>query len=108
MKTATFPAVRVTPELREAAERVLRPDETLSRFVEDSLRSQIAHRVAEAEFIARGLKSAQDARRTGVYHSASSVLAELKDQLDAARSARGKPSAAKRAAATRRSRTARR
>ena len=103
MKTATFPAVRVTPELREAAEKVLRPDETLSRFVEDSLRSQIAHRVAEEEFIARGLKSAEEARRTGVYHSASSVLAEMKERLDAARSA-----SAKRSAPTRRARSTRR
>jgi hypothetical protein len=92
MKSATFPAVRVTPELREAAERVLRPDETLSRFVEESLRSQIAYRVAEEEFIARGLKAAEDARRTGTYHSAQSVLAEMKQRLESARAKRTKRS----------------
>jgi hypothetical protein len=86
MKTATFPPVRVTPELREAAERVLRPDETLSRFVEESLRSQIAYRVAEEDFIARGLKAAEEARQTGTYHSAESVLAEMKQRLESARS----------------------
>jgi hypothetical protein len=34
MKTATFPAVRVEPELREAAESVLSDGESLSAFVE--------------------------------------------------------------------------
>src|SRR3569832_1232221 len=85
MKSATFPAVRVTPELRKAAESVPRPDETLSRFVEESLRSQIAHRVAEEEFIARGLKAGEEARRTGVYYSIEDVAAEMKKRLDAAK-----------------------
>ena len=33
MKTATFPAVRVKPELRQAAEEILQEGETLSSFV---------------------------------------------------------------------------
>ena len=32
MKTATFPSLRVEPELREAAESVLEEGETLSGF----------------------------------------------------------------------------
>jgi len=37
MKTATLPALRVDPKLRDAAERALRPDETLSRLMETAL-----------------------------------------------------------------------
>lgn len=100
MKSATFPAVRVTPELREAAESVLRPDETLSRFVEESLRSQIAYRVAEEDFVARGLRAAEDARRTGVYYSIEDVAAEMKKRLEAAKRKRS-PSKRKSAGASR-------
>lgn len=44
MKTATIPALRVTPDLRQAAQSVLREGETLSGFVEESLRSQVERR----------------------------------------------------------------
>lgn len=91
MKSATFPPVRVTPELRKAAERVLRPDETLSKFVEESLRSQIAYRSAEDEFVARGLKAAEEARSTGVYYSIEAVAGEMKKRLEAARRKRAGP-----------------
>ncbi|WP_306427124.1 YlcI/YnfO family protein [Burkholderia sp. AU16741] len=37
MKTATFPSVRVEPELRDAAGNVLQERETLSSFVEQSI-----------------------------------------------------------------------
>jgi hypothetical protein len=87
MKSATFPAVRVTPKLRKAAEDVLRPDETLSAFVEESLRSQIAYRVTEEDFVARGLRAAEEARTTGIYHSAESVLAEMEQRLESAKAA---------------------
>jgi hypothetical protein len=41
MKTAAIPAVRVSPELREAAEAVLQSGETLSGFVEDAVRRNV-------------------------------------------------------------------
>jgi predicted transcriptional regulator len=77
MKTATMPALRVQPELRQAAEDILRPGETLSAFVEDSLRRNVAFRRTQQEFIARGLASREEARKSGVYFSADEVLAEL-------------------------------
>ncbi len=85
MKTATLPALRVNPALREAAERALRPDETLSSLMEASLKSFIAQREAEDDFIARGLRSGDEARRTGVYFSAENVMAELEQKLVKAR-----------------------
>jgi hypothetical protein len=41
MKSATFPSLRVGPALREAAEEVLLDGESLSSFVEESVRENI-------------------------------------------------------------------
>ena len=81
MKTATFPSLRVEPELREAAESVLQDGETLSGFIEASVRESIERRRVRAEFITRGLASRGDARRTGVYFAADKVHAELGQML---------------------------
>jgi len=77
MKTATIPSLRVDPELRHAAENVLQEGETLSSFVEQSLRLNIEHRRAQQAFIARGLASRDEAQRTGEYYPAEDVLREL-------------------------------
>lgn len=81
MKTATMPALRVQPELRQAAEDILRPGETLSAFVEDSLRRNVEFRKTQQEFIKRGLASRDSAKKSGVYFSSDEVLAELDDML---------------------------
>ncbi|WP_071767283.1 YlcI/YnfO family protein [Burkholderia ubonensis] len=86
MKSATFPSVRVEPELRDAAESVLREGETLSNFVEQSIRDGIERRRHQSEFIARGIASRDEARRTGDYVSASEVLEQLGRRLDTLRS----------------------
>ncbi len=81
MKSATIPSLRVAPELREAAESVLRDGETLSGFVEAALRAQIDQRRAQDEFVARGLASLANAEKTGRYVPAATVLARLEAQL---------------------------
>ena len=81
MKTATIPALRVEPKLREAAESVLASNETLSSFVEESLRANIARRLHNQAFIARGLASRDEAKKTQEYYSAESVLSELDEIL---------------------------
>lgn len=53
MKTATIPSLRVAPELRRAAESVLREGETLSGFVEQAIRAGIERRRLRDEFVAR-------------------------------------------------------
>lgn len=63
VKTATFPAIRVEPELRQAAEDLLDQDETLSSFME--------------------------ARRTGEYFDADEVHADLAQMLAAAKRGEG-------------------
>ena len=90
MKTATMPALRVEPELRQAAEDILRPGETLSAFVEDSLRRNVTFRRTQQEFIARGIASRDAAKQTGVYFSSEQVLQELDDLLVSARKKSGK------------------
>jgi hypothetical protein len=82
MKTATIPSLRVKPELREAAEGVLREGETLSAFVEQSIRENIAHRQIQAEFIARGLASREQAKRDNEYYSPAQILHELDSIMD--------------------------
>lgn len=81
MKTATLPPLRVAPELRQAAEAVLREGESLSSFMEQSLRDEVNRRRLQAEFIARGLASREEAKRTGVYYDADTVHAELREML---------------------------
>lgn len=85
MKTATLPSLRVDPELRAAAESVLEEGESLSAFVESSVKAQIHFRKTQAEFIARGLASLAESERTGIYFTSEEVLSELKGMLDAKR-----------------------
>jgi len=85
MKIATLPSIRVQPELRQAAEAVLKPGETLSSLMEQALRQSIAARQDQEEFIERGLASASRARSTGRYLSAGDVLASLEERLQQAR-----------------------
>jgi predicted transcriptional regulator len=85
MKTATIPSLRVDPKLRKAAEKVLRDGESLSSFVELSLRENIQRRENQREFIRRGLAAGEEARRTGKYVTASGVLRGLEQMLEKAR-----------------------
>lgn len=77
MKSATIPPLRVTPELRQAAESVLRDGESLSSFVESSLIKHVESRKAQQEFIARGLVARDNARKSGEYVSKEDSLAAL-------------------------------
>jgi hypothetical protein len=85
MKTATIPSVRVEPDFRAEVEAVLADGETLSEFVEASVRTGVERRRVQAEFIARGLRSRDEARLAGGYVDADVVLEGLQHKLDAAR-----------------------
>jgi hypothetical protein len=85
MKTATIPSLRVDAALRQAAEDVLQEGESLSSFVEHSVRAQIERRRTQEEFIARGLASRDKARRTGRYISSDEVVKTLASRLAAAK-----------------------
>jgi predicted transcriptional regulator len=85
MKTATIPSVRVEPEFRAEVESVLVEGETLSEFVEAAIRAGVERRRVQAEFIARGLRSRDEALRTGRYVDADVVVDKLQRKLDTAR-----------------------
>jgi hypothetical protein len=85
MKTAIIPALRVEPKLREAAQSVLSDGETLSSFVEESLRTNIERRLYQQAFITRGIFSRDEAKATQEYYSADKVLAELNAILQQAK-----------------------
>ena len=89
MKTATLPSLRVEAELRQAAESVLKKGETLSSFVEESVRAQVRKRQLQDEFIKRGLASRDKARETGVYYSIDEVVGELRQMLTDAKAKTG-------------------
>lgn len=91
MKTTTIPSVRVDPEFRAEVESVLGEGETLSQFVEASVRASVERRRVQAEFIARGLRSRDAARQSHDYVSADEALAGLQRKLDGARAGRGRP-----------------
>ena len=85
MKTAAIPSVRVEPSFRAELEAVQTDGETLSEFVEASVRASVERRRVHAEFVARGLRSRDEARRTGDYVDADVVLEGLQRKLDVAR-----------------------
>ncbi len=85
MKTAAIPAVRVPPELRQAAEEVLTDGESLSGFVEESVRRNVEFRRAQAAFVERGLASRDAARASGRYVKAAGVVGKLERRVKAAR-----------------------
>jgi len=82
MKSATIPPLRVTPDLRHDAESVLKDGESLSSFVEESLRKQIELRRMQKEFIARGLASREAAKFSGQYASKDEVMDSLRSILE--------------------------
>lgn len=64
---------------------MLAEGETLSQFVEASVRASVERRRMQAEFIARGLRSRDKARRTGDDVDADVVIDGLQRKLDVAR-----------------------
>jgi len=85
MKTATIPSVRVEPEFRDEVEQVLGEGESLSQFVEAAVRACVLQRKSQAEFVARGMASLADARRSGEYVDAGEVMHRLKSKLGSAK-----------------------
>ena len=85
MKSATIPPLRVTPDLRNEAESVLQEGESLSSFVEESIRRQIEHRKLSREFIERGLAARESAKSSDQYASKEDVMDSLRGILDASK-----------------------
>lgn len=80
MRTATLPAVRVSPDTRSLIESVLREDETLSTFIEQTLKQQALRRKEDAAFYARGLTAAKRVDQGGKTYTLDEVMASLRDR----------------------------
>jgi predicted transcriptional regulator len=91
MKTASIPSVSVEPEFLADVESVLVEGESVAEFVEAAVRASVERRRVQSEFVARGLRSRDEAKRTGDYVDADDVVAGLQDKLDDARARLSKP-----------------
>ena len=83
MKTAVIPQVRVEPELRADLDSVLLPGETLSDFVEASVRKAVEFRRVQTDFASRCDASLADYERTGISIPADVVLSKLEAKVAA-------------------------
>lgn len=83
MKTAVIPQVRVEPELRADLESVLLPGETLTEFVEASVRRAVEYRRVQTDFAARCEASLAAYERTGTSVPSDVVLAKLEAKVAA-------------------------
>ena len=90
MKTAVIPQIRVEPELRAELESVLKQGETLTDFVEVSVRNAIAFRRVQTVFHARAQAASEEYHRTGVATPVEVVLDRLQSKLDAKRKKLGR------------------
>ncbi len=93
MRTATFPPIRVKPQVRAEVEAVLREGESLTQFIEEAVVVAAARRRVQAEFVARGEAAISQWKQAGGGHSVDEVMADLKGRLE-----RAKKLAAKRGA----------
>lgn len=89
-KEAWLPSVRVEKQLREQLEDVITGSETMGSFIEASVRAEILDRQARQAFLDRGLRSKEDAERTGVYYSGDYVLGQLDGILATAKAKAGR------------------
>ena len=85
MKSAIIPQVRVEPELRAELEAVLQQGETLSEFVEVSVRNAVEFRRVQKRFHERGQAAWERYQSTGASVSMDEVLSKLQAKLDARR-----------------------
>lgn len=83
MKTAFIPQVRVAPELRADLDSVLLPGETLTDFVEASVRTAVEFRRVQTDFAARCDASLAEFERTGISITSDVVLSKLKAKVAA-------------------------
>ena len=83
MKTAVIPQVRVEPELRAELDSVLQPGETLTEFVETSVRRAIEFRRVQADFTARCDAALAAYERTGISIPSDVVLSKLEAKVAA-------------------------
>jgi hypothetical protein len=79
MSAATFPVVRTTAENRAFVESALRPDETLSSFIEESVMERAKRRMEDEAFYARAIAASKRIDAGGKTYSHEEVMNMLRD-----------------------------
>lgn len=82
MRTSTFPSVRTTPEIREFVESVLRPGESLSTFIEETVHERARWRKKDEAFQARAIEASRRVDEGGPTISAEKSIARLEAMQD--------------------------
>ena len=83
VKTAVIPQVRLEPELRADLDSVLLPGETITDFVEASVRRAVEFRRVQTDFAARCDASLAEYERTGISVPSDAVLSKLETKVAA-------------------------
>jgi hypothetical protein len=90
MKSSVIPEIRVEPALRAELESVLHPGETLTDFVEATVRNAIAFRRIHTDLNERAQAASQEYHRKGDSVPVELVLERLQSKLDAKRKKLGR------------------
>ena len=85
MRSATFPPIRVEPEVRAEVEAVLREGESLTQFIEEAVVAAAAWRRVQSEFVVRGEAAIERWKQTGGGRPVDEVMAGLQARLDEAK-----------------------
>jgi hypothetical protein len=94
MRTATLPAVRVSPDTRSLIESVLREDETLSTFIEQTLKQQALRRKDDDAFYAEALRRSALVKAGKMKTiTAEESIRRLREQLSKKKAAKEKSAA---------------
>jgi hypothetical protein len=85
MRTATLPAVRVSPDTRALIESVLKEGESLSTFIEETVRKHATWRKEDEAFHARAALASERLANGGKFFTAEESIARLRAQVQRAR-----------------------
>lgn len=78
MSASTFPVVRTTAENRAFVESALRPNETLSAFIEESVMERARARKEDEAFYARAIAASKRIDAGGKTYTIDEVMASLR------------------------------
>jgi len=81
MKTSSLPPVRVDAEFRAEAESVLHDGESLTGFIEATVRRAVEHRQVQAAFEAGARKALAKYKRTGASKSVAEVFEGIEAKI---------------------------
>lgn len=84
MRTATLPAVRVSPDTRALIESVLKEGESLSTFIEETVRKHAAWRKEDEAFHARAALASKRLAEGGKFFTVEESIARLRAQVQRA------------------------